>query len=123
MNRAALALVAILLLAGCGGGEASEPDTAETTQAEETTGAEPPQCESVWVADVTLPEGYENCMNGNSAPVGHAVDCADGDRALASYEDHWAFTGDTVQEFDPAYDDDPDGDPPFKAAYDECLDR
>lgn len=105
----------LLALTACGG---SEP---EMTGAPPAEPAEAPQCDSVWVEGDELPADYKNCKVGDTQPVGTAVECSSGDGSVASFEDFWGKTGEPIKRFDEAYADDPDGDPPFQAAMNACL--
>lgn len=108
-------------LGGCSAGEGGNDEpTRESPEA--PTASDAPLCDSVWSEGDVLPEDYRNCMvePGAEAAQGNAIECADG-RALASWEEYWAFAGEPVQRFQDGFEDDPNGDPPFQAATDECL--
>lgn len=103
----ALAAAILTLLAACGD---DEPTTASDPSAESEEGSsEPtegetgelpawPSCAEVWVAEATLPQGYQGCLDGDTAVKADRQACSSG-QVLVIYADRfYAVVGGPVNE-------------------------
>lgn len=113
-------LLSLVLLSGCGdddGGTASDPNGSVTPSAETSAPAEPtpsesemtptetteplpdwPACAEVWVADATLPGGYQGCLT-DGTPVRAKNQYCEFGKKLVTYADRfWAVRGGKVND-------------------------
>jgi hypothetical protein len=106
--RTALALVSLILVAGCGGDDRDEPTPwpsasgivsgkpGSTPGSEfmppnaKESAAALPKCSEVWVAGKTLPSDYNGCQTeGGGLDRGAVYVCTDGGGQLIGYNDEF----------------------------------
>lgn len=120
IRTAVLALVAVPILAACGGGsDDARPSTAPSASVSSTgTGTAPPvstpavpACASVWAAGKVLPADYAGCMNGDTLEAAVSGGCG-----VLAYGKAWAKPGQVIQ----VAEGELAADPAYKAAYSAC---
>ncbi|NYG55222.1 hypothetical protein [Nocardioides perillae] len=102
------AVLAGLLLAGCGGDGASQAgdgaddavpsDGSSVGQSASPAALPQPQCSEVWVTGATLPAGYELCYDGEARVAPDGAYCEVGKPLVTHAGRWWAVRGGEVQE-------------------------
>lgn len=120
MKRALLGTVTLLVLLGGCAGEESEPKSSKAQPTAEKTEGRVPKCDDVWIQGSVVPDDYSGCNDGSDVTMGSPAKCKAGPD-LATYDVLWGYIGGEVKKFRAGYEDDPNGDPAFKAAFAKCI--
>lgn len=88
-----VALIALLLTAGCtGGSDKSEGSDGGSTPSATSTPTGPP-CADIWKAGETLPADYASCVEGGVTAEQEVYECTDGTKLVAFADTMYAVTG------------------------------
>jgi hypothetical protein len=121
------ATATVLLLAGCTGGDGSEPgaqpgstDGSDAATSEAPTPDAPagPDCDAIWQAGSTLPADYTSCVADGEDATQDVVACLDGSSLVVYLDSFYAVTGQEIVKPDVAPLQDTDE---FGAAYSACT--
>lgn len=127
-RSAAVLLLPLVLLAGCGEGEATSADDPTPTQSTssaptESTSTPPteapptkPQCSEVWVDGQTFPERYKGCLDGERLVQAESTYCEFGTRLFYYANSFYAVPNGPVNETEGALAKDP----AFQTALNKC---
>ncbi|WP_309647743.1 hypothetical protein [Nocardioides sp.] len=127
-RSAAVLLLPLVLLAGCGGDEATSADdptptesaspspTEATSEPPEDAPPAKPQCSEVWVDGQTFPERYKGCLDGERLVQAESTYCEFGTRLFYYANSFYAVPNGPVNETEGALAKDP----AFQKAINKC---